>query len=112
MSTPATVRWTGIGRWTGFALALLMLVLSFPLILTDFGAAAWTLFLGFLLFGGIAANHPNASVAADGLGILFLIRIVLALIALAESEVILVQAALAAASFATAWLLRRGRVEA
>jgi hypothetical protein len=74
-----THQWNGAGRWLSFAAAALLLAFSIPMIFsTENGAAAgWNIFLGLLLFGGVASGSAAAPKITAVIAALMLVRLAL-----------------------------------
>ena len=71
--------WSGWGRWLSFIVAVLLILLSIPMVLLNMAAAGWNIFLGLLLFAAVASGHPKAPLIAIILSVVMAIRLVLTL---------------------------------
>ena len=74
-----THQWNGAGRWLSFAAAALLLIFSIPMVFSpdDGAAAGWNIFLGLLLFGGVASGSAAAPKITAVIAALMLVRLAL-----------------------------------
>jgi lysylphosphatidylglycerol synthetase-like protein (DUF2156 family) len=75
------VRWQGVGRWFSYAVAALLVIIAIPSFATNDAAAGWNIFLGLLLFGGVASGSRRAPLLLLVLIGLMLLRVLVALAA-------------------------------
>ena len=72
-------KWTGVGRWMSFIGGTLLAISAIPFVFSHGQqmAAGWSIFLGLLLIGSVAAGSKTASKIAILTAALLLLRVIL-----------------------------------